>query len=74
MAKKIKINGKKVTAIVFKDGGTIPVNELPENVVIELKGFGKGTETISTTSVIQGKNLVSGSSIISHGDFRLGDG
>jgi len=74
MNKKIKINGKKIVAVVFKDGGQIPVEELPDNVSIEIKGFGKSDGKVESTTVIQGKNLVSGSSIITHGDFKLGDG
>jgi len=75
MKKKIKINGKKVTAIVFKDGGPIPIKELPDNVEVEIQGFGDNEAKVisSSTSIIQGKNLISGSTITTKGDFHLGD-
>lgn len=75
MKKKIKINGKKVTAIVFKDGGKIPIKELPDNLEIEVQGFGDNDAKVvsSSTSIIQGKNLISGSAINVKGTFHLGD-
>jgi len=73
--KKIKINGKKVKAFILKNGDVVKPEDL-NSVDIEVSGYGGNNDTKITgsrTSVIQGKNLISGSTITTKGDFHLGD-
>lgn len=78
--KKIKINNKKVESITFSDGTTIKVKDLPYSISVALQGFANGASSVASTLVhgegsvvVQNSSgVVSNSTIVSSGDFRLG--
>jgi len=74
--RKLFINGNRVSQIIFEDGRSTKIEEL-EIDEIAIVGFQKVdfVDSSKNTSIIQGKNIISGAKIEikGGGNFHLGD-